>query len=143
MFSIGLAGKIALGSGVIILAMSGAFYLYFNYSQEKIQEQASKVATLESANSSLVESINRREAELARQAKALTDLNNRLITIRRESTEMAELLARHDLKYLAANKPGLIENRVNRGTQDVFDQLKDLSRPEGYGETRAPTERKE
>lgn len=143
MFGFGLTGKVALGAGVVILAMSGAFYLYFNHAQGKMEQQAKDIATLESANDSLVDSIARRERELAIQAQNLEKLNTRLNTIRKESTEMAELLSRHDLKYLAAKKPGLIENRVNRGTARVFDQLKELSDPESYGETRAPEESEE
>lgn len=143
MFSFGIGGKVALGAAVIIAVMGGGFYLYFNHAQEKIEEQAGEIANLKSANDSLVESIARRERELAIQARNLAELNNRLVTIRRESTQMAELLARHDLKYLATQKPGLIENRVNRGTKDVFNQLKELSDPESYGETRTLEEPKE
>lgn len=143
MFAFGIGSKVALGAGAVILAMSGAFYLYFNHAQEKMEEQAKSIATLEAANASMVESIARRERELAIQAQNLAAMNNRLNTIRRESTQMAELLSRHDLKYLATKKPGLIENRVNSGTAQVFDQLKKLSDPDSYGETRAPEEPKQ
>lgn len=132
MFGFGLTGKVALGAGVVILAMSGAFYLYFNHAQEKMQEQEAALAVLRNANSTLQQTVSRQQEEMRKQAENLQNLNNRLNRIRRESSEMAELLSRHDLKYLASKRPGLIENRVNRGTQDVFDQLKELSDPESY-----------
>lgn len=132
MFSFGIGSKVALGAGVVILAMSGAFYLYFNHAQEKMNEQAAQIELLQNANETLQGTIIRQREETRRQAENLNNLNDRLNRIRRESNDMAELLARHDLKYLATKRPGLIENRVNRGTQDVFNQLKELSDPDSY-----------
>jgi len=132
MLSFGLTGKVAAGASVIILAMGGLFYLYYNHTQEKMQEQAAELSDLRNANSTLQNTIERQKEEAAQQAKSLNQLNDRLNKIRRESNDMAELLARHDLKYLASQRPGLIENRVNRGTQDIFDQLKELSDPDSY-----------
>lgn len=49
---------------------------------------------------------------------------------RKSVTELRKLLSRHDLTYLAAEKPGLIENRINKGTKGVGERLGDITKPE-------------
>ena len=45
----------------------------------------------------------------------------------RSVTELRNKFARHDLNNLALMKPGLIENRVNKGSKRVFDELMQIT----------------
>ena len=45
----------------------------------------------------------------------------------RSVTELRNKFARHDLNNLALMKPGLIENRVNKGSKKVFDELMQIT----------------
>jgi DNA repair exonuclease SbcCD ATPase subunit len=132
MFAFGLGAKVAAGMGVLMLAMGAGFYFYFNYTQERIEDLNSKVTQFEEANKALERTLQRREEELIRQARGLGELNREISQIRREANELTELLARHDLKRLASARPGLIERRVNDGTKEVFDQLREITDPDRY-----------
>ena len=41
--------------------------------------------------------------------------------------KLLDILHKHDLTNLASKKPGLIENRINEGTQNVLDSLERTS----------------
>jgi len=41
--------------------------------------------------------------------------------------ELIGKLQKHDLTRLSYRKPGLIEKRINNGTQNIFDSLESLT----------------
>ena len=116
----------------IILAIGGAVtYGYIEYRSMK-----SQLTTLEVENNSLSETVDRQNAMLNRMREdqeRLNDLNNDLIgrSIQAETRaqQLQSLLAEHDLEFLASERPGLIERRINDGTQQVFDDLERLTNP--------------
>jgi len=62
--------------------------------------------------------------------KKINTLTKQYNKSRKSVTELRKLLSRHDLTYLAAEKPGLIENRINKGTKGVGERLGDITKPE-------------
>ena len=52
----------------------------------------------------------------------------------RESQELRNKFARHDLDNLALMKPGLIEKRINKGTQQVMNDLVAITNPNQFDE---------
>lgn len=76
------------------------------------------------ANATLAEAReNTREQRIA--IGELTTRNNELSRVR---DQYLEIFKNHDLTNLARAKPGLIEPRINRGTQSVFDSIESDSR---------------
>lgn len=132
MFGLGIGAKVSVGLAVLMALGGYGFYLYYEHTQERMQEQAAEIALVRMANENLADTVAKKDEALSRQIENLNRLNREVATIRKEAGDMAELLSRHDLRYLAAKKPGLIERRVNSGTKDVFNQLKALSDPETY-----------
>jgi hypothetical protein len=68
------------------------------------------------------------ESQMAAQVAqigALTDVNNQ---IQKERDEYLSIFRKHDLTKLARAKPGLIETRINKGTNEVFRQIEEDSR---------------
>ena len=110
-------------AAILTLAMGGAGYWYFTYSQDKITE-------LSNQNIELVHHNERQELtiiQLQKRAVELFEARQKLEKDLRASTAYEDRLERvlrsHDLTALAKAKPGLIEKRINDGTQKVFDDL--------------------
>ena len=67
-------------------------------------------------------------------AEKMNDLANQYNDALREAKELSSKFARHDLNDLALNKPKLIENRVNKGTKRVMNDLTALTDPNQFDE---------
>lgn len=57
----------------------------------------------------------------------INELSDQYAQSRSQVTALRQKLSRHDLNYLAAQKPGLIERRINSGTVDVGQTLENIS----------------
>jgi len=76
-------------------------------------------------NEATIRSMESQMAAQVAQIGALTDVNNQ---IQKERDEYLSIFRRHDLTKLARARPGLIESRINKGTQEVFRQIEEDSR---------------
>lgn len=63
--------------------------------------------------------------EMQQSVSELTISNQQLAT---ERDEYVSIFRKHDLTNLAKQKPGLIEPRINNGTNEVFRQVEEDSR---------------
>lgn len=100
-----------------------ALYKYNNSLQEekgKLESQLSSALMVNEENMAVINGL-------------LVDQRKQQVTMRvlREDTAKAEsykeqlltALGEHDLTFLAARKPGLIENRINDATKKIFDNI--------------------
>lgn len=92
---------------------------------------AMQVNTLEQANQDVVTAYKEFAAETAvmleRYETELSGLAEKYQQARDDSNKLREVLAKHDLEYLASQKPGLIESRINAATKRVFSDIKDAT----------------
>ena len=58
-----------------------------------------------------------------KQANALQNMSRKNAEIEAEKQRYLDIFARHNVERLATVKPGLIENRFNQGTIDVFEGI--------------------
>lgn len=69
-----------------------------------------------------------------KQANALQNMSRKNAQIEAEKQRYLDIFARHNVERLATVKPGLIENRFNQGTIDVFEGIendtKELNSPD-------------
>ena len=112
----GLGLKISAGLLLVILAMGGFGYWYYTDSQATI-------ATLNANNAKLEVSLQQEQVTLRalqddiQAAYAQIDtVNKEFARVRSQNNELQRRLEKHNLGFLAANKPGLVENIVNRAT---------------------------
>jgi cell division protein FtsB len=91
------------------------------------QYQAQNVALQSAAeiNEQTIRSLEENSQRQIQQVTALTSVNQQLQT---EKDEYLSIFRRHDLQRLALARPGLIEPRLNNGTQEVFRQMEEDSR---------------
>jgi outer membrane murein-binding lipoprotein Lpp len=119
-------------TGGLVFALLGAVAtagFYYVQTQQKDAEIAQlesavttltqNVATLESGIEEQKETIDFLQTSYANIQTEVDQVNQDFNTIRQQNDLLRERLAEHDLGYLAESKPGLIENIINRGTDNA------------------------
>ena len=116
--------KILLGV-IGAMAVSGYAYYFLSVAPLKVQNQelieentAFQVAMQEQA-----ETIRRIEENIEKTKESLNKLTKQNQQYEQEQAEYLDIFRRHNLAQLASAKPGLVEKRVNKGTQEVFDAI--------------------
>ena len=83
---------------------------------------------LQSAAEINEQTIRSLEENSQRQVEQMTNLTNANQQLQSEKEEYLSIFRRHDLQRLALARPGLIEPRINNGTQEVFRQVEQDSK---------------
>ena len=89
---------------------------------------AENALRLETALETEAASRERAEKNLKVQLQAVGQLTEKASALQAEMDDYLSIFKRHDLTKLARLKPGLIEPRINRGTEQVFRQIEEDSR---------------
>lgn len=132
----GLGGKISVGLGVALVAVSVTFWIYYQSSQTRIDQLTSDKATLQSNVSRLEgaideqnDTINRLETRRETDQETILRLSNEFNDARSEVARLRETFSKHDLNMLSLEKPGLIERIINRGTAREGEEFIELTTP--------------
>lgn len=91
------------------------------------QYQAQNVA-LQSAAEINEQTIRSLQENNQRQLEQVTSLTTANQQFQAEKDQYLSIFRRHDLARLALARPGLIEPRINNGTQEVFRQVEEDTR---------------
>lgn len=116
---------------ILLIAMalgSVGGYLLVSKLRSDLEAAELRTQTLEDAAAENEATIARLQLESEKQFQLLTDLNNNLQNAEQYNRELRKLLADHDLTFLAEEKPGLIEKRMNDATEDVFNSIEQFTR---------------
>jgi uncharacterized membrane protein len=104
--------------GIIVVLGLGGYWLY----QENITLKANNYI-LESAVEEQKAAMDAIRASFEKQTNALQNMTRANAEIEAEKAEYLQIFARHNLNSLAVAKPGLIETRINKGTDTVFEEI--------------------
>lgn len=108
--------------GILVAVLGVTYFLY--QSNETLRQNN---AVLESAAKTNQETI----AQLQKDAKLMNELNAELVSKFNEADkkvdELRDKFIDHDLTKLSLKKPGLIEKRINNGTQKAFDHIESIT----------------
>ena len=113
---VGLIGGVVYGA-----------YAYYNDTQQRIktlQENNAKLETVAKTNELTINSLQQSQEKFA-------ELNNEL-QIKLDEAEsygdnLRKKLHKHNLTRLSIKKPGLIEKRINDGTNKLFDSIESIT----------------
>ena len=108
--------KLAGAMAVMMLVLCGAFYWYYNDTQERIAILNENNAKLETAVAISENTISTLQEDYAKANREISRINTEFQAIRAQNNVLADKLAKHDLAVLGSGKPGLVERLVNRGT---------------------------
>lgn len=126
--------KISLVLGVLLLATASgsAFYIKYLINQNAIlAANQQQLETKISEQNDSIKSYLKKQNEVSQTLNAMEIEKNKAL---RESQELRNKFARHDLDNLALMKPGLIEKRINKGTQQVMNDLVAITNPNQFDE---------
>ena len=106
--------------GIILILGLGGYWLY-----QENQILVSNNAALEGAVAEQQAAMSALRESFEKQGKALINMNRVNAVIEAEKAEYLSIFSRHNLDMLAIKKPGLMENRFNKGSQKVMEGLED------------------
>jgi hypothetical protein len=113
----------------IILAMGVGGYFYYTASEAKIEELTKLNQAYELRDKEQQAAIGSLETNLKVQTSALIDLQATNAQIQTEMNEYLDIFRRHNLGQIASARPGQVELRANRATEEVFNELEDITNP--------------
>lgn len=120
--------------GIILVLGMGSYYLY-------TQNQ-----TLSANNIALEYAVEEQKATMTalkenfeKQTAALQNMSRKNAEIEEDKARYLSILSKHNFERLATVKPGLMENRFNKGTVEVIEGIendtKDISNLESINDT--------
>src|SRR5210317_823145 len=116
---IGMGMKLAGVMLIIMFAMGGVGYWYYNDTQQRmaiLQENNAKLEIAVQTNEQALESL---QADYASAQNELNELNAAYQSIRRQNQALADKLEKIDLTAAALANAAGIERAVNRGTENA------------------------
>ena len=114
----------------VVIAVGGAVMsarAYYKETQERIatlHKNNAKMEVVQQQNEVVLKSLT---SEATRLNDLNFDLQGKLDAAEDYKNELIAKLQKHNLTRLSYNKPGLIEKRINNGTQKIFDSLESLT----------------
>lgn len=109
---------------LVLVSSVGYFgYRYITNLQQTLIDQAASIARQELILESAQESIDQLESDMEQGAALRAELARRINEANLQVSDLRAILRDHDLTRLAEERPGLIETRINRATQEVFDSI--------------------
>jgi hypothetical protein len=123
---------------VLVLLLSGVLagggYFYYTDTQNTIAQLRTNNAQLKVVAEDNERTINAMKEDAETNAELAAELTLELQESEKRRNALINIFSRHDLTNLAMKKPGLIEKRLNNGTEKAFDDIESIT-----GNT--PTER--
>ena len=138
--------KLSVGLGIALVFLAGSFKMYYDKSQaeldafqirleQSIQNQKTLESTIEKQNDNLKQTIANHDLLLS-QVERLQKEN---MEAQNEVTDIRKKFSQHSLDVLSVRKPKLIENIINKGTKQVLNDLKTITNPYQFDETKPVT----
>ena len=115
---------------VILVVLSVIGYgavSYYNDTQERIATLRDNNAKLEVANKSKEEALKTIQSNVEKTNKLNKELQGRLQNAEVYQDELRKKLQKHDLTRLSEKKPGLVEKKINEGTQKLFNDFESIT----------------
>ena len=115
---------------IILVVLSGFGYgaiSYYNDTQERIATLRDNNAKLEVANKSKEEALKTIQSNVEKTNKLNKELQGRLQNAEVYQDELRRKLQKHDLTRLSEKKPGLVEKKINEGTQKLFNDFESIT----------------
>lgn len=115
---------------IILVVLSGVGYgaiSYYNDTQERLATLRDNNAKLEVANKSKEEALKTIQSNVEKTNKLNKELQGRLQDAEVYQDDLRKKLQKHDLTRLSEKKPGLVEKKINEGTQKLFNDFESIT----------------
>ena len=112
-----------------LLAAAGGGFLYVKKLQSDLETARANVAKMEVAVQTSEASLALERAESKRLNELNLQLGDDLRKAEQYGDELRNTLQKHNLTHLANKKPGLIQTRMQNATNQLWDDLEQLTDP--------------
>ena len=119
--------KLAFVMFLMMIGMGVVGKMYYDDTQTRMNQLRENAVKLELAAKTSQETIGRLQADAAQFEQANNELRSQLVAAEAYSDDLQAKLRNHNLTVLTAQKPGLIETRVNKATARLFDEMEALT----------------
>lgn len=125
----GIERILILGS-LVAAVVAGAWW-YVTTTSAEIETLTANNAVLTQVAEENAETVRLLREDVQQERVAVGELQAALERSEEKRSELIKIFRKHDLTRLATSKPGLIERRINDGTEKAFADLESLTaRPE-------------
>jgi multidrug resistance efflux pump len=125
---------------ITLIALGGTGYLWINKLQNDLETARANVAKMEVAVQISEASVATLQADAVRSAELNASLQRDLQKAEQYGDELRATLNKHNLTALAQKKPGLIENRMQDATNQLWNDLRSVTDPNGVQQPDARTQ---
>jgi len=112
---------------LLFSTVAGGGYFYYTDTQATIAQLRENNAQLKVAVEDNQRTIDTLQETAARNQVLSDELQAKLNESEESRNRLIEVFGKHDLTRLALKTPGLIETRVNNGTQKAFDDIESIT----------------
>ena len=120
---------------LIIMGVLGAVgyggYMYYKDTQQRIATLTENNAKLEIAVQISEDSVELLQNDIAKNAELNRELQKELQIAEQYGDQLRNTLRKHNLTHLANKKPGLIERKMQNATNRLWNDLADITNPNG------------
>ena len=113
--------------GVVSATLIGAGAYVLKLRSDNAILKANQIK-LESAIETQKEVIENQKQDYEQIISINKQLNDDIVQINKSKQILQNKLSKHDLNYLAVEKPGLIEKIINKGSNKIMDDLNEATR---------------
>ena len=112
---------------LVLLAGAGSAFYYVKQLQNDNELLKINQVKLEQAVTEQQEVIAMQKESFEKIQTANAELNKEVEELNKAKNELQNKLAKHDLNFLAVEKPRLIERIINKGSKDVLNDIENLT----------------
>ena len=102
-------------------------YYYYKDTQNRIAVLTENSAKLEQATNTQKQTIDTLVEDAAKFRVLNKELNTKLEAANEYKNTLIDKLRKHDLAKLSLKKPGLVERKINAGTEKLFESFEEIS----------------
>jgi len=114
---------------LVALGIAGGGYMYVQKLQSDLETARANDAKMEVAVQTAEASVKTLQEENVRIGELNGQLQSDLQKAEQYGDELRATLQRHNLTHLATKKPGLIEQRMQGATNELWDDLESITDP--------------
>ena len=117
---------------VVVIALLGSLgglgYKMYTDTMNRMQSLANEKAALEVQVQQATAALERQLEVMKLQEESLADMNERAAVVEAQMQDYLKIFKDHDLTRLARAKPGMIESRANKRTDEIFTVIENDTR---------------
>jgi transcriptional regulator of heat shock response len=117
---------------IVVIALLGSLgglgYKMYTDTMNRMQSLANEKAALEVQVQQATAALERQLEVMKLQEESLADMNERAAVVEAQMQDYLKIFKDHDLTRLARAKPGMIESRANKRTDEIFTVIENDTR---------------